>query len=329
MGLIKCGLDVDLEFGLPFRLLIVADAGGILEIGWDFQLELKAERGFGSRAFELIAMDAMRCSLAFLDAFVSRANLGVGLRNLEVDGDVKDGVGDSSCGGSIRLWLSLARTDLGAPRPVGVLTNLLSASTDVDRSSNDSNSVPSPKLRLLAGRVMVRLVELRESALGSPNPARNGSLRVGRESRETVPCGLRSPPELSEFVRRDERYPFTLAWCDWDSDTPAGINGTRGLRPSDLASVAGRSTGVLGLAEGRRTGRSTGGRWEAVIEGVEPKPRSDGRDRLVFKRLTEGLPSPPWTMSRELRGPRSRRPESVGVGDVGLGLGAGRLEVDD
>jgi hypothetical protein len=33
-------------------------------------------------------MEAMRCSLAFLDAFVSRANLGVGLRNLEVDGDV-------------------------------------------------------------------------------------------------------------------------------------------------------------------------------------------------------------------------------------------------
>lgn len=103
MGLIKCGLDVELAFDLPFRLLIVAEAGGILEIGWDFQFEVKVERGFGSRAFELIAMDAMRCSLAFLDAFVSRANLGVGLRNLEVDGDVKDWVGDSSGGGSIRL----------------------------------------------------------------------------------------------------------------------------------------------------------------------------------------------------------------------------------
>lgn len=123
---------------------------------------------------------------------------------------------------------------------MGVLTNLLSAKTDVDRSSNDSNSVPSPKLRLLAGRVIVRFVEEpRESAIVSPTPVRNGSLRVGRESRETVSCGLRSPPELSELVRRDERYPFTLAWCDWDSDTPAGINGTCGLRPSDLASVAG------------------------------------------------------------------------------------------
>lgn len=94
---------------------------------------------------------------------------------------------------------------------MGVLTNLLSAKTDVDRSSNDSNSVPSPKLRLLVGRVIVRFVEEpREFALVSLNPARNGSLRVGRESREAVLCGLRSPPELSEFVRRDERYPFTL-----------------------------------------------------------------------------------------------------------------------
>ena len=90
MGLINCGLDVDLAFVLPFRLLIVADAGGILEIGWVFQFELNVERGFGSRLLELVAMEAMRCSLAFLDAFVSRANLGVGLRNLEVGGDVKD-----------------------------------------------------------------------------------------------------------------------------------------------------------------------------------------------------------------------------------------------
>jgi hypothetical protein len=82
-------LDVDLTFDLPFRLLMV-EAGGILEIGGDFQLVLNAERGLGSRFLELRAIDAMRCSRAFLEAFVSRANLGVGLRNLEVDGDVKD-----------------------------------------------------------------------------------------------------------------------------------------------------------------------------------------------------------------------------------------------
>jgi hypothetical protein len=88
MGLIKCGLDVDLALGLPFRLLIVPDAGGILDTGWAFQLELYVDKELVSRAFELITKDAIRCSLAFREAFVSWANRGVGLRNLEVDGDV-------------------------------------------------------------------------------------------------------------------------------------------------------------------------------------------------------------------------------------------------
>lgn len=72
-----------------------AEAGGILEIGCGFQLELRLDRELVSRAFELNsralelrAREAMRCSLAFRDALVSWANLGVGLRNLEVDGDI-------------------------------------------------------------------------------------------------------------------------------------------------------------------------------------------------------------------------------------------------
>ena len=103
------------------------------------------------------------------------------------------------------------RTDLGAPRPVGVLTNLLSAATDVDKSSNDSSSVPSPKLRRLVGRVRVRFAEETESGVDSPKLARKDSFRVDRGSRPKVLCGLSSPLELSEFVRREERYPFTLA----------------------------------------------------------------------------------------------------------------------
>lgn len=102
MGLIKCGLDVDLALDLPFRLLMVADAGGILDTGWDFQLELCVERGLVSRVFELRTIEAIRCSLAFREAFVSWANRGVGLRSLDVDGDGKDWVGDLSDGGSIR-----------------------------------------------------------------------------------------------------------------------------------------------------------------------------------------------------------------------------------
>ena len=72
----------------------------------------------------------------------------------------------------------------------------------------------------------------------------------------------------------------------------------------------------------------TGGRWEAATEAVELKPRIDGRDRLVFKRRTDGLPSGTGATSRKLRDPRSHRAEGVGVGD-GLTIGAGRLEVDD
>lgn len=72
-----------------------AEAGGILDIGWDFQFELKPVRELVSRAFELRAMEAIRCSLAFREALVSWANLGVGLRNFEVDGDVDGPGGDS------------------------------------------------------------------------------------------------------------------------------------------------------------------------------------------------------------------------------------------
>jgi hypothetical protein len=59
-----------LELGLLFRLRIVVE-GGALEVGWDFQFELKLGRGFDSRRLEFIVMEAMRCSLAFLDALVS------------------------------------------------------------------------------------------------------------------------------------------------------------------------------------------------------------------------------------------------------------------
>lgn len=131
--------------------------------GWGFQLELKEESGVVSLSLFkfLLPIEAMRCSLALRDAFVSRANLGIEVGGFEVDGGVVSwpwpwlGRGDSA-GGVLRLWLSLARTDRGAPRPMGFLVYLLSVETDVGRSSKDSSSVPSPKLRRFVGLVRVR-----------------------------------------------------------------------------------------------------------------------------------------------------------------------------
>lgn len=139
---------------LFFRLRTGAALGERRVMGCGFQLELKEDRGVGSRF--LVFMEAMRCSLALRDALVSRANLGIEVEGFEVDGGVESWPGDST-GGVLRLWLSFARTDRGAPRPIGVLVYLLSVETDVGRSSKDSNSVPSPKLRRLVGRVRVRL----------------------------------------------------------------------------------------------------------------------------------------------------------------------------
>lgn len=115
---------------------------------------------------------------------MSRANRGVDARGLEIEGGVEDKVGDSP-GGVMWLWLSLARTDRGAPRPAGFLVNLLSVETDVGKSSKDSNSVPSPKLRRRVGRVSVRLaVGLVLSVLLSSRLRRKDSGRFDRDNRE-------------------------------------------------------------------------------------------------------------------------------------------------
>jgi hypothetical protein len=181
--------------------------------GWGFQLELKDERGVVSlsrfKLFKvLLPMEAMRCSLALRDAFVSRANLGIEVGGFEVDGGVESwpwpGRGDSA-GGVLRLWLSLARTDRGAPRPMGFLVYLLSVETDVGRSSKDSNSVPSPKLRRFVGLVRVRFPDGEMvSVLVSPKLKRCPSERLERESRENVPVGLKRSLDPSELVRRED-----------------------------------------------------------------------------------------------------------------------------
>lgn len=49
----------------------------------------------------------------------------------------------------------LRRSDLGAPRPTGCLTNFCSVDCDVGRSSKPSSSKPSPKWRALRGLVRV------------------------------------------------------------------------------------------------------------------------------------------------------------------------------
>lgn len=58
-------------------------------------------------------------------------------------------------------------------------------------------------------------------------------------------------------------------------------------------------------------------------------PRIEGSERFVFKRLFGELASLVWVLSLGVRGPRSRRPERGGVGDVEMTLETGRLEVDD
>ena len=207
MGLIKCGLDADFRPGFGFRHRTGAAVGEIRERGaFQLEFELNGARGFASRILEFI--EAIRCSRAFREALVSRANRGVEWVALDVEGGLEDGGGDSwdSSGGIVRLWLSLVRMDRGAPRPVGFLTNLLSVEADVGRSSNDSNSVPSPKLRRLVGRVSVRLeVDPVFPVFVSPRLRRKGSGRADRDSREIVPGGLRRSPEFPELVRREDR----------------------------------------------------------------------------------------------------------------------------
>lgn len=64
--------------GLFFLVLMEEELEGTRETGGDLQLEgSDVEGGLLSRCFELTVIEAMRCSLAILDAFVSRANRGV------------------------------------------------------------------------------------------------------------------------------------------------------------------------------------------------------------------------------------------------------------
>lgn len=74
------------------------------------------------------------------------------------------------------VWLAVLRSVRGAVRRLGCLTNLLSLATDVGKSSNRSSSVPSPKLRRLAGRVTVLLAA---ASLASEAGARSRLWRVG------------------------------------------------------------------------------------------------------------------------------------------------------
>lgn len=85
--------------------------------------------------------------------------------------------------------------------------NLLSAEVDVGKSSKEANSVPSPKLRLLVGRVSVRFAgpPVVASVQVSSRLRRIWSGRAGRDSREMVPCEPKTSLALSELVRRDER----------------------------------------------------------------------------------------------------------------------------
>lgn len=61
-----------------------------------FEFELRGPSGLLSRLFRLNAIEAIRCSLAFLEAFVSRANRGVRSHDvgtvLEVDGGFRTSV---------------------------------------------------------------------------------------------------------------------------------------------------------------------------------------------------------------------------------------------
>lgn len=99
IGLIKWGFDVGLFAGLVFRLRKGTVPGDIRGMGWAFQVELEDVSGLVSRFLEFI--EAMRCSLAFRLALVSRANRGVGL-SLDAEGGVDVCAGDSR-GGVMRL----------------------------------------------------------------------------------------------------------------------------------------------------------------------------------------------------------------------------------
>lgn len=99
MGLIRWGFEVDLFADLVFRLRKGTVPGDMREMGWALQFELEERSGFDSRDFRF--SEAMRCSLAFRLALVSRANRGVGL-SLDAEGGVDECVGDSP-GGVTRL----------------------------------------------------------------------------------------------------------------------------------------------------------------------------------------------------------------------------------
>lgn len=144
MGLINCGLGPEIEPDNPFLLLMDPVADGVRETFGNFQFELRGVSGLFSRSFEIADIEAMRCSLAFLDALVSRANRGR-------DDCCRDGafLGCACCGtsdfwGADWLMLNLFLKDRGAPRPLGCLTNLFSVVADVGKSSKEANSVPSP-----------------------------------------------------------------------------------------------------------------------------------------------------------------------------------------
>lgn len=129
----------------------------------------------------------MRCSLAFLEAFVSRANLGVTLFSLTVALGVACSLVASAFAELDWPWLSLLLSVLGTPRPEGCFTNLFSAEEDVGKSSKSANSEPSPKLRRRVGRVSVLLLAATNvSGLDSLRVLPVVSWRVDRGSR--VPC---------------------------------------------------------------------------------------------------------------------------------------------
>jgi hypothetical protein len=86
-GLIRWGLDEDLVMGFDLRLRTGAALGEMRETtGWGFQFEFTEARGVVSRVREF--MEAIRCSRAFRDALVSRANRGVGFSGLVTEGGV-------------------------------------------------------------------------------------------------------------------------------------------------------------------------------------------------------------------------------------------------
>lgn len=204
-GLIRCGLHPAEIAGLLFLLLIV-EFKGTRETVCAFQIAFKEVNEAFSRAFPLNVIEAIRCSLAFLDALVSRANLGV--KSLDFEAIPSTGCwGVRVCvlDGMVWLRFSRLRRERGAPRPEGSLTNRLSAEVDVGKSSNDASSVPSPKLRRRVGRVSVLFVEVtKASGLDSFLVLPKASWRLDRDRRDEA-CELNASLELSEFVRRDCR----------------------------------------------------------------------------------------------------------------------------